>query len=97
MLKNYLDVNNIPVKNITTHAEYGAPNMMKKKLFKIEKKVRIQKCFLDIRRENLVIKNILHVLSEILNSVIKCINDIMLMPNVSISSSYFVKNKIQTM
>lgn len=79
-LKNYLDVNNIPMKNITSCAADGAPNMMGKKngclkLMKDENpKMLLVHCV--IHRENLVAKNISPVLNEVLNLVIKCINAI---------------------
>ncbi|XP_067124482.1 protein FAM200A-like [Centruroides vittatus] len=78
-LKNHLDVNNIPMKNITSCAADGAPNMMGKtgclKLMKDENpKMLLMHCV--IHREKLVAKNISPVLNEVLNLVIKCINTI---------------------
>lgn len=73
-LKNYLDVNNIPMKNITSCAADGAPNMMGKKngclkLMKDENpEMLLVHCV--IHRENLVAKNISPVLNEVLNLVI---------------------------
>ncbi|XP_071042039.1 SCAN domain-containing protein 3-like [Parasteatoda tepidariorum] len=79
-LKNYLDVNNIPMKNITSCAADGAPNMMGKKngCLKLMKDENPEMILVHcvIHRENLVAKNISPVLNEILHSVIKCINAI---------------------
>ncbi|KFM82725.1 SCAN domain-containing protein 3, partial [Stegodyphus mimosarum] len=79
-LKNYLDVNNIPMKNITSCAADGVPSMMGKKngclkLMKDENpEMVLVHC--DIHWENLVAKNISPVLNEVLHSVTKCINAI---------------------
>lgn len=79
-LKNYLDVNNISMENITSCAADGAPVMMGKKngclkLMKDENpEMLLVHCV--IHRENLVSKNISPVLNEVLKSVIKCINAI---------------------
>ncbi|XP_038669045.1 SCAN domain-containing protein 3-like [Scyliorhinus canicula] len=79
-LKHYLDVNNIPMENITSCAADGAPVMMGKKngclkLMKDENpEMLLVHCV--IHRENLVSKNISPVLNEVLKSVIKSINAI---------------------
>ncbi|XP_071042653.1 protein FAM200A-like [Parasteatoda tepidariorum] len=75
-LKTYLDVNNIPMKNITSCAADGAPNMMGKKngCLKLMKDENPGMIF--VHKENLVARNILPVLNEVLYSVIKCTNDI---------------------
>lgn len=79
-LKNYLDANNIPMKNITSCAADGAPNMMGKKngclkLMKDENpEMLLVHCV--IHRENLVAKHISPVLNDVLKSAIKCINTI---------------------
>ncbi|XP_042896349.1 SCAN domain-containing protein 3-like [Parasteatoda tepidariorum] len=79
-LKNYLDVNNIPMKNITSCAADGAPKMMVKKndCLKLIKDENPEMIFVHcaIHRENLVAKNISPVQNEVLHSVIKCINAI---------------------
>uniref|UniRef100_A0A0L8GMG0 DUF4371 domain-containing protein n=1 Tax=Octopus bimaculoides TaxID=37653 RepID=A0A0L8GMG0_OCTBM len=79
-LINYLDVNNIPIENITSCAADGAPVMMGKKkgcskLMKDEnKEMLLVHCV--IHRESLVSKNMSPVLNEVLKSVIKCVNAI---------------------
>lgn len=79
-LKHYLDVNNIPMENVTSCAADGAPVMMGKKngclkLMKDENpEMLLVHCV--IHRENLVSKNISPVLNEVLKSVIKSINAI---------------------
>ena len=50
-----------------------------------------------LHRENLVSKNIYHVLNEVLKSFINVLMPSKLMPNVNVSSSNFVKIKMQTM
>ncbi|XP_076042678.1 zinc finger BED domain-containing protein 5-like [Oratosquilla oratoria] len=77
-LKHYLDINMIPMKNITSCAADGAPVMMGKKngclkLMKDENpEMLLVHCV--IHRENLVSKNISPVLNEVLKSVIKSIS-----------------------
>ncbi|KAG0439029.1 SCAN domain-containing protein 3 [Dictyocoela muelleri] len=77
-LKDYLEVNNIPIMNISSCVSDGAPNMMGKnngclKLMKDENpEMIIIHCV--IHRENLAAKNISPVLNEVLNTVVKCIN-----------------------
>ncbi|CAK9816162.1 SCAN domain-containing protein 3 [Anthophora plagiata] len=79
-LKNYLDVNDIPMKNITSCAADSANNMMGKKngCLKLMKDANPEMILVHcvIHRENLVAKNISPVLNEVLHSVIKCINAI---------------------
>jgi len=78
--KEYLDVNGIPMKNVTSCAADGAPNMMGKKngclkLMKDENpEMTLVHCV--IHKENLAAKNISPILNEVLNAVIKCINAI---------------------
>ncbi|GFV21807.1 protein ZBED8 [Trichonephila clavipes] len=77
-LKNYLDVNDIPMKNITSCAADGAPNMMGKKndCLKLMKDANPEMILVHcvIHRQNLVAQNISPVLNEILHTVIKCVN-----------------------
>ncbi|XP_065662608.1 zinc finger BED domain-containing protein 5-like [Hydra vulgaris] len=79
-LKSYLDTNKIPMKNITSCAADGAPNIMGKKngclkLMKDENPdMFLVHCV--IYGENLVAKNTFHVLNKIMNLVVKCINSI---------------------
>ncbi|GFS60408.1 SCAN domain-containing protein 3 [Trichonephila clavipes] len=77
-LKNYLDVNDIPMKNITSCAADGAPNMMGKKngCLKLMKDANPEMILVHcvIHRQNLVAKNISLVLNEVLHTVIKCVN-----------------------
>ncbi|GFT79156.1 SCAN domain-containing protein 3 [Trichonephila clavipes] len=77
-LKNYLDANDIPMKNITSCAADGAPNMMGKKngCLKSMKDVNPEMILVHrvIHRQNLVAKNISPVLNEVLHTVIKCVN-----------------------
>ncbi|GFT97099.1 protein ZBED8 [Trichonephila clavipes] len=77
-LKNYLDANDIPMKNITSCAADGAPNMMGKKngCLKLMKDANPEMILVHcvIHKQNLVAKNILTVLNEILHTVIKCVN-----------------------
>ncbi|CAH2108909.1 unnamed protein product [Euphydryas editha] len=79
-LKNYLDVNDIPMKNITSCAADGAPNMMGKKngCLKLMKDANLEMIIVHcvIHKENLVAKNISPVLNEVLHTVIKCVNAI---------------------
>ncbi|GFX32885.1 protein FAM200A [Trichonephila clavipes] len=76
-LKNYLDVNDIPMKNITSCAADGAPNMMGKKngCLKLMKDANPGMILVHcvIHRQNLVSKNISSVLNEVLHTVIKCV------------------------
>ncbi|GFT00848.1 protein ZBED8 [Trichonephila clavipes] len=77
-LKNYLDINDIPMKNITSCAADGATNMMGKKngCLKLMKDANPEMILVHcvIHRQNLVAKNISPVLNEVLHTVIKCIN-----------------------
>ncbi|GFW55710.1 protein ZBED8 [Trichonephila clavipes] len=77
-LKNYVDVNDIPMKNITSCAADGTPNKMGKKngCFKLMKDVNPEMILVHcvIHRQNLVTKNLSPVLSEVLHTVIKCVN-----------------------
>ncbi|XP_038656942.1 zinc finger BED domain-containing protein 5-like [Scyliorhinus canicula] len=79
-LKHYLDVNNIPMENITSCAADGAPVMMGKKngCLKLMKDENSEMLLVHcvIHRANLVSKNISPVLNEVLKSVIKSINAI---------------------
>ncbi|XP_065651200.1 protein FAM200C-like [Hydra vulgaris] len=79
-LKSYLDTNKKPMKNITSCAADGAPNMMGKKngslkLLKDENPDMFLVHFV-IHRENLVAKNLSPVLNKTMNLVVKCINSI---------------------
>ncbi|GFU23368.1 SCAN domain-containing protein 3 [Trichonephila clavipes] len=60
-LKNYLDVNDIPMKNITSCAADGAPNMMGKKngCLKLMKDANPEMIFVHcvIHRQNLVARS----------------------------------------
>ncbi|XP_065671819.1 protein FAM200A-like [Hydra vulgaris] len=79
-LKNYLDTNKIQMKNLTSCAADGAPNMMGKKngcskLMKDENPdMLLVHCV--FHRENLMTKNLSPVLNKIMNLVVKCINSI---------------------
>ncbi|GFS69407.1 SCAN domain-containing protein 3 [Trichonephila clavipes] len=76
-LKNCLDVNDIPMKNRTSCAADGAPNMMDKKngCLKFMKDANPEMILVHcvIHRQNLVAKNISSVLNEVLHTVIKCV------------------------
>ena len=78
IIKNYFDVNNMPMKNITYCAADGAPNMMSKKngCLKLMKDVNPETILVHcvIHRENLAAKNISPVLNEALHSIIKSVN-----------------------
>ncbi|GFT87522.1 SCAN domain-containing protein 3 [Nephila pilipes] len=78
--KNYLDVNDIPMKNITSCTADGAPNMMGKKngCLKLMKDANPEMIIVHcvINKENLVAKNISPVLNEVLHAVIKYVNTI---------------------
>ncbi|GFT17697.1 SCAN domain-containing protein 3 [Trichonephila clavipes] len=69
-LKIYLDVNDIPRKNITSCAADDAPNMMGKKngCLKLMKGANPEMILVHgvIHRQNLVAKNISPVLNEVL-------------------------------
>ncbi|KFM63571.1 SCAN domain-containing protein 3, partial [Stegodyphus mimosarum] len=90
-LKNYLDVNNIPMKNITSCAADSALNMMGKKndCLKLMKDENPEMVLVHcvIHRENLVANNILPVLNEVLHSVVSML--LKLMPNFSLSLATF--------
>ncbi|GFW51603.1 SCAN domain-containing protein 3 [Trichonephila clavipes] len=77
-LKIYLDVNDIPMKNISSCAADGAPSMMGKKngCLKLLKDANPEMILVHcvIHRQNLVSKNISPVLNEVLHTVIKCVN-----------------------
>ncbi|GFV62386.1 protein ZBED8 [Trichonephila clavipes] len=77
-LKNYLYVNDIQMKNITSCIADGAPNMMGKKngCLRLMKDANPEMILVHcvIHRQNLVAKNILSVLNEVLHTVIKCVN-----------------------
>ncbi|XP_014776189.1 uncharacterized protein LOC106873372 [Octopus bimaculoides] len=79
-LKNFLHVNNIPIKNITFGAAGGAPVMIdkKKSCLKLMKNENPEMLLVHcvVHRENLASKNMSPVLNEVLKSVIKCINAI---------------------
>ncbi|XP_017888660.1 protein ZBED8-like [Ceratina calcarata] len=79
-LKSYLDVNEIPWKNLTSYAADGVPSMMGKNngCLKLMKDKNPEMIFVHcvIHKENLVAKNISPALNEVLNAVIKCINSI---------------------
>ncbi|GFT99452.1 SCAN domain-containing protein 3 [Trichonephila clavipes] len=68
------------MKNITSCAADGAPNMMGKKngCLKLMKDANPEMILMHcvIHRRNLVAKNISPVLKEVLHTVIKCVNDI---------------------
>ncbi|GFX14957.1 SCAN domain-containing protein 3 [Trichonephila clavipes] len=76
----YLDASNIPMKNITSCATDGAPNMMGKKkgCLKLMKDKNPNTLLFHcvIHKGNLVPKNISPVLNERLNLVVKCMNTI---------------------
>ncbi|GFV64223.1 SCAN domain-containing protein 3 [Trichonephila clavipes] len=96
------NVNDIPMKNITSCAADGAPNMMGKKngCLKLMKDANPELILVHcvIHRQNLVAKNISPILNGVLHAVIKCINVIKTSAkNVSVFSSYVVKNKMKTM
>ncbi|GFT92656.1 SCAN domain-containing protein 3 [Trichonephila clavipes] len=72
------NVNDIPMKNITSCAADGVPNMMGKKMgcLKLMKDVNPERILVHcvIYRQNLVAKNISPVLKEVLHNVIKCVH-----------------------
>ncbi|GFT25591.1 SCAN domain-containing protein 3 [Trichonephila clavipes] len=69
------NVNDIPMKNITSCAADGAPNMMGKKndCLKLMKDTNPEMILVHcvIHRQNLIAKNISPVLNEVLQTVIK--------------------------
>ncbi|XP_026475540.1 protein ZBED8-like [Ctenocephalides felis] len=79
-LTNYLELKNISMKNITSCAVDGAPNMMGKKngCLKLIKDINPEMVIVHCvnHKEHLVVKNISPVLNEVLHAVIKCINAI---------------------
>ncbi|CAH1099092.1 unnamed protein product [Psylliodes chrysocephalus] len=79
-LKDYLNVNDISMQNITSCAADGAPNMMGKKngCLKLMKDENPEMILVHcvIHRQNLVAKNISPHLNEVMKKVIKCINSI---------------------
>ena len=79
-LKSYLDTNKIPMKNITSCAADGAPNMMGKKngCLKLMKDENPDMLLVHsvIHRQNLLAKNLSPVLNKIMNLIVKCINSI---------------------
>ncbi|GFT80332.1 SCAN domain-containing protein 3 [Nephila pilipes] len=79
-LRNYLDVSDILMKNITSCAADRPPNMMGKKngCLKLMKDANPERIIVHcvIHKENLVAKNISPVLNEVLRAVIKCVNTI---------------------
>ncbi|XP_065671987.1 protein FAM200B-like [Hydra vulgaris] len=97
-LKSYLDTNKIPMKNITSCAADGAPNMMGKKngclkLMKDENLMLLVHCV--IHRENLVAKNLPPILYKIMNLVVKCVNSIKVQDK-SAFLNYFVKKTMKS-
>ncbi|GFU74207.1 SCAN domain-containing protein 3 [Trichonephila clavipes] len=76
-LKNYSDVNDIPMKNITSCAADGAPNIIGKKngclkwMKDVNPEIILVHCV--IHRQNLAAKNISPVVNEVLHTVIKCV------------------------
>ncbi|GFU77829.1 SCAN domain-containing protein 3 [Trichonephila clavipes] len=72
------NVNDIPMKNITSCAADGAPNMMGEKnvCLKLMKDANPEIILVHcvIHRQNLVAKNISPVLNEVLHTVIKYLN-----------------------
>ncbi|GFX38649.1 SCAN domain-containing protein 3 [Trichonephila clavipes] len=99
-LKN-LDVNDIPMKNITSCAADGAPNMMGKKngCLKLMKDSNPEMILVHcvIHRQNLVAKNISPVLNKVLHTVINRVNVIKASAKCERLFKLFVKNKMKTM
>ncbi|GFX26077.1 SCAN domain-containing protein 3 [Trichonephila clavipes] len=95
------NVNDIPMKNITSYALDGAPNMMGKKngCLKLMKDANPEMILVHcvIHRQNLVAKNISPVLNEVLHNVIKFVNVIKASAKCECLFKLFCEEKMKTM